>query len=111
MYAVIKTGSKQHKVSEGDVLLVEKLAGDKGTEVVFNEVLMVSDDTDRKNRQAFCGRRQSHRRSCRPDERSETDYRQNETPQGISQEDRTSPEINQHENKEDFDIGGGHHGT
>ncbi len=45
MYAIIKTGSKQHKVSEGDVLLVEKLAGDKGTEVVFNEVLMVSDDT------------------------------------------------------------------
>ena len=44
MYAIIKTGAKQHKVSEGDVLLVEKLAGDKGTEVVFNEVLMVSDD-------------------------------------------------------------------
>ncbi|MEE9912339.1 MAG: 50S ribosomal protein L21 [Deltaproteobacteria bacterium] len=45
MYAIIKTGAKQHKVSEGDVVLVEKLAGDKGTEVVFNEVLMVSDDT------------------------------------------------------------------
>lgn len=44
MYAIIKTGSKQHKVSEGDVLLVEKLAGGKGAEVVFNEVLMVSDD-------------------------------------------------------------------
>jgi len=44
MYAIIKTGAKQHKVSEGDVLLVEKLAGEKGTEVVFNEVLMVSDD-------------------------------------------------------------------
>jgi large subunit ribosomal protein L21 len=44
MYAVIKTGSKQHKVTEGDVLSVEKLTGDKGTEVVFNEVLMVSDD-------------------------------------------------------------------
>ena len=44
MYAIIKTGAKQHKVSEGDVLSVEKLAGDKGTEIVFNEVLMVSDD-------------------------------------------------------------------
>ena len=42
MYAIIKTGAKQHKVSEGDVLSVEKLAGEKGTEVVFNEVLMVS---------------------------------------------------------------------
>ncbi len=44
MYAVIKTGSKQHKVTEGDVLSVEKLAGEKGTKVVFNEVLMVSGD-------------------------------------------------------------------
>lgn len=44
MYAVIKTGAKQHKVTEGDVLSVEKLAGNKGDEVVFNEVLMVSDD-------------------------------------------------------------------
>lgn len=48
MYAVIKTGGKQHKVSEGDVLAVEKLAGDKGTEVIFNEVLMVSDDNSIK---------------------------------------------------------------
>jgi large subunit ribosomal protein L21 len=44
MYAIIKTGAKQHKVSEGDVLSVEKLQGEKGTEVVFNEVLMVSDN-------------------------------------------------------------------
>ncbi|KAF0157053.1 MAG: large subunit ribosomal protein L21 [Syntrophaceae bacterium] len=44
MYAIIKTGAKQHKVSEGDVLFVEKLAGDKGTEIVFDEVLMVSGD-------------------------------------------------------------------
>ncbi|MEN6469047.1 MAG: 50S ribosomal protein L21 [Smithella sp.] len=44
MYAIIKTGAKQHKVSEGDVLSVEKLAGEKGTEIVFNEVLMVSDE-------------------------------------------------------------------
>jgi len=35
MYAVIKTGAKQHKVTEGDVLSVEKLIGDKGDEVVF----------------------------------------------------------------------------
>jgi large subunit ribosomal protein L21 len=41
MYAIIKTGAKQHKVSEGDILSVEKLPGDKGPEVVFDEVLMV----------------------------------------------------------------------
>jgi large subunit ribosomal protein L21 len=41
MYAVIRTGGKQFRVAEGDVLRVEKLAGDKGAEVKFDEVLMV----------------------------------------------------------------------
>jgi large subunit ribosomal protein L21 len=48
MYAVIKTGGKQHKVTEGDVLSIEKLEGEKGAEVIFNEVLMVSDDKEVK---------------------------------------------------------------
>ncbi len=78
MYAIIKTGAKQHKVSEGDVLLVEKLAGDKGTEVVFNEVLMVSDDNAVKIGKPFVEGAKVDRRSRRPDERPEADYRQNE---------------------------------
>ena len=48
MYAVIKTGGKQHKVTEGDVLSVEKLEGNKGDEVVFNEVLMISGEQEIK---------------------------------------------------------------
>ena len=48
MYAVIKTGGKQQKVTEGDVLSVEKLEGDKGAEVIFTEVLMVADDKNVK---------------------------------------------------------------
>jgi large subunit ribosomal protein L21 len=48
MYAVIKTGGKQHKVTEGDVLSIEKLEGEKGAEIVFQEVLMVSDDKNVK---------------------------------------------------------------
>ena len=48
MYAVIKTGAKQHKVTEGDVLSIEKLEGEKGAKVVFKEVLMVSDDKNVK---------------------------------------------------------------
>jgi large subunit ribosomal protein L21 len=42
MYAVIKTGGKQHRVSEGDVLKIEKLEGLKGDTIVFDEVLLVS---------------------------------------------------------------------
>jgi large subunit ribosomal protein L21 len=42
MYAVIKTGGKQHRVSEGELLTVEKLDGGKGDSVVFDNVLMVA---------------------------------------------------------------------
>ena len=38
-YAVIKTGGKQYRVSPGDLLTVEKLAGEPGADVTFTEVL------------------------------------------------------------------------
>lgn len=41
MYAVIKTGGKQYRVSEGDRLRVEKLDGEVGGSVEFDEVLMI----------------------------------------------------------------------
>lgn len=43
MYAVIRTGGKQYKVTEGDVVKIEKIAGEEGKEVVFNEVLALGD--------------------------------------------------------------------
>jgi large subunit ribosomal protein L21 len=43
MYAVVATGGKQYKVSEGEVLRVEKLDGEVGAEVSFDRVLMFSD--------------------------------------------------------------------
>ncbi|MGI6453235.1 MAG: 50S ribosomal protein L21 [Syntrophomonadaceae bacterium] len=43
MYAIVKTGGKQYKVSEGDFLKVEKLDAEVGEEVVLDQVLMVSD--------------------------------------------------------------------
>ncbi|MBR2903817.1 MAG: 50S ribosomal protein L21 [Clostridia bacterium] len=43
MYAIIDNGNKQYKVSEGDVVKVEKLSANVGDEVSF-KVLMVSDD-------------------------------------------------------------------
>lgn len=44
MYAVIKTGGKQYKVSEGDVINVEKLGAEEGDKVTFDQVLLVSGD-------------------------------------------------------------------
>ena len=43
MYAVIKTGGKQYRVKPGDVLVVEKLAGEPGAKVAFDQVLMVGE--------------------------------------------------------------------
>ncbi len=44
MYAIVKTGGKQFKAAVGDKLVVEKLDGEPGTELVLDEVLMVSSD-------------------------------------------------------------------
>lgn len=44
MYAVIRTGGKQYRVSEGDRLRVEKLPGDVGSKVELDEVLMLGGD-------------------------------------------------------------------
>ena len=48
MFAVIKTGGKQYKVAENDVILVEKLEVEPGQDVTFNEVLMVGQDSNLK---------------------------------------------------------------
>lgn len=42
MYAVIQTGGKQYRVEPGKTVVVEKLTGDAGTNVVFDQVLLVS---------------------------------------------------------------------
>lgn len=44
MFAVLKTGGKQYKVSSGDTLRVEKLAADAGEKVQFNDILMLGGD-------------------------------------------------------------------
>ena len=44
MYAVIKTGGKQYRVAAGDLIKVEKLEGEAGAAVTFNEVLMLGDE-------------------------------------------------------------------
>lgn len=44
MYAVIETGGKQYRVEEGDILSVEKLGVSEGENVVFDKVLLVSDE-------------------------------------------------------------------
>ena len=45
MYAIIATGGKQYKVSEGDVIKVEKLDAEAGNTVTFDQVIAVGGDT------------------------------------------------------------------
>jgi len=42
MYAVIQTGGKQYRVEPGKTVVVEKLVGEKGAQVTFDKVLLVS---------------------------------------------------------------------
>jgi large subunit ribosomal protein L21 len=44
MYAVVKSGGKEYRVSKGDLIRVEKLEGKAGDQVVIKDVLMVSDE-------------------------------------------------------------------
>ncbi len=41
MFAIVKTGGKQYTVAENDVIVVEKLAGDAGSEIKLEDVLLV----------------------------------------------------------------------
>ena len=48
MYAVIVTGGKQYKVSEGDTIFVEKLEVEEGSSVTFDQVLIAGEGDDVK---------------------------------------------------------------
>jgi len=48
MYAVIRTGGKQYRVQQGDILRVEKLDAEVGKNVTFDEVLLVGEGSDVK---------------------------------------------------------------
>jgi len=44
MFAVLKTGGKQYKVAQGDVIQVEKLEGNVGDKITLDQVLMVGEE-------------------------------------------------------------------
>lgn len=45
MLAIIKTGGKQYKVAVGDKIKIEKLEGEAGAVIIFDEVLLIGDET------------------------------------------------------------------
>jgi len=42
-YAVLKSGGKQYKVSSGDVILVEKILGESGSKITFDDIVMIGE--------------------------------------------------------------------
>jgi len=48
MYAVIATGGKQYRVTEGDTIRIEKLTADEGSDIEFEKVLMIANGDDVK---------------------------------------------------------------
>ena len=53
MFGIIETGGKQYKVSVGDQIKIEKVAGDIGSKVVFDKVLLSADGEDIKIGQPY----------------------------------------------------------
>ncbi|MGP6172569.1 50S ribosomal protein L21 [Corynebacterium sp. A21] len=49
MYAIVKTGGKQYKVAEGDLVKVEKIEGEPGSAVALTPVLLVDGATVKSN--------------------------------------------------------------
>ena len=45
MYAIVKTGGKQYRVSKGDVITIERLATEAGQSIDLNQVLLISDES------------------------------------------------------------------
>ena len=43
MFAIVKTGGKQYRVAQGDQIVVERIAGEVGSEVALTEVLALGD--------------------------------------------------------------------
>lgn len=48
MIAIIRTGGKQYKIEEGDIITVEKIEGDSGKKFIFDDVLFMGDEKDVK---------------------------------------------------------------
>lgn len=48
MYAIIKATGNQYKVSKGDKVVMQKVEGEPGTEIVFDEVLLAGDENSTK---------------------------------------------------------------
>ncbi|MFH1030903.1 MAG: 50S ribosomal protein L21 [bacterium] len=46
MIAIIKTGGKQYKIQENDILKVEKIKGEKGDKIELSDVFLISDDKE-----------------------------------------------------------------
>jgi large subunit ribosomal protein L21 len=48
MFAVVRTGGKQYKVKEGDIIKIEKLVGEEGDSIELEEVLLIGDAPEQK---------------------------------------------------------------
>jgi len=48
MYAIINSGGKQYKIAEGEILHVGKIDGEVGSQVIFNKVLLFSDNENQQ---------------------------------------------------------------
>ena len=68
MYAIIKNGSQQFKVTEGDTIKVDLIASPEGSPVAFNEIIMAFND---KNELQYRGRLEASQQQLIPNAKKE----------------------------------------
>ena len=90
MFAVIKTGGKQYTVAADKEITVMALAGEAGSQVVFNEVLALFDGATNAIGAPHVRGRERHRRDRRADPRGEGDRVQEAAPQEFEAQARPS---------------------
>ena len=98
-YAVIQTGGKQYRVAEGDLIEVEKLDVEAGTQAKFEEVLLVSNGGGVSIGAPLVAGRVSHCRGCRTDQSSQSHRFQIQAPERLSPHGGPSPAAHSAEDK------------
>ena len=84
MYAIIQTGGKQYRISPGDVLRVERLPGERGDEVILDQVLLVTDGVAIQVGQPLVPNATRAHPDRAPGQRQEGPDLQKETPEKLS---------------------------
>lgn len=104
MYAILVTGGKQYKVSEGDVIYVEKLGVEDGATVTFDQVLAVGDGAELKVGAPYVEGAAVTATADQDRQAEEDQYLQDEAEEGLPPSSGSSPALHQGNDQRDQGV-------